>query len=351
MLKIILKLILYFFYPLSILYQFLFFFKKSITKSNVIPNALVFSVGNLSVGGTGKTPFVIYLSRLIQTIDDESKITILSRGYGGKNSKIGMEVEPDSDPTLCGDEPLLIKKSLKNIEMIIGRNRFGSYAKFSKWQMKQRKLILLDDGFQHFSIDRDMDIVLIDSIQKLGTYGFTLPIGILREKYTSLKRAQVVIFTKSDLVNLDELNELKEQFLSVNPNLKIYHSYYKPGNLISCSGELKLDYIFQKKVFLFSGIAEPNSFIRTIENINPKSFQFRRFKDHHSYSEKEILQVLKTSIEYDIAICTEKDFVKIRKLEIHNDMLKNLHYLHIEARIKEESDFIRFLKEKINANP
>ncbi|MCB1189723.1 MAG: tetraacyldisaccharide 4'-kinase [Leptospiraceae bacterium] len=321
----------------------MFFLKKKNTSPQKIPNSLVISVGNLSVGGTGKTPFVIYLSNLIAQLDNTIQITILSRGYGGKNSKQGMKVENDSNPIFSGDEPLLIKKSLENANVIIGVNRLASYQKYANTNTG-KNVILLDDGFQHFAIERNLDIVLVDSIRLLGN-GFTIPLGTLREKHTALKRARIVVFTKSEQANPNEIEKITAKFLAVNPSLQIYHSYYETRSLLNLLGDsLDIIQVSGQKVFTFSGIASPETFVNSIKKMNPALLGFQRFKDHYSYSENDILKILKTASEYDLVVCTEKDYVKIKDYKIESNLAKKIYYLKISLCLKKEDEFLDYLR-------
>lgn len=332
---------LYLLIPFSWLYQFLFFVDRLFKKKFKIKNAIVISVGNLTTGGTGKTPFVILLSQKIRALSDQ-EIYVLSRGYRGKKSATGMLVETDSRPEDCGDEPLLIKKMVPFIRMIVGRDRYAAYRTFVH-PGDFRKIVILDDGFQHHAIRRNYDFVLIDSDNQLDN-GFTIPIGHLREKISALRRANAVVFTKVTNENILSLERIREKALQHNANLKFIYAEYFPEKLWNFKREsMGVTRIQGKRIFTFSGIGNPESFLRILREQSPSQTEFRKFPDHAVYSKEMVQQIIQDSEKSEFIICTEKDFVKIETLEISPQLLRKIFYLRIGVRIRNENELTGIL--------
>jgi tetraacyldisaccharide 4'-kinase len=334
------------FYPISLLYQFIFYLNRIIKTPHRLPVTLTISIGNLSVGGTGKTPFTLHLAKLIPQIQSDIRITILTRGYGGAWSKSGGEVEINSLPENTGDEPLLLKRNLPYVDVLVGRNRILSfYRKFPPAEPFDKKhIVLLDDGFQHFSIERDIDIVLIDGQKLLGN-GNTIPIGRLREKFASISRADVVVFTKikPGLSNL-KLQQLETKIKKSYPNCKIFHAIEKKTEfkLIQENGEMvskDLNFLNGKKVFAFTGLGNPEPFFNSIKELVGGTIETRSYPDHFSYPNSALQKLFLRPEDY--LVCTEKDAVKfsIEKMKLFQGRLV---YLRIESEIIETSAWYEF---------
>lgn len=387
---------LYLLYPFSLLYQFLFYIDRLFKTKHKIPDAFTISVGNLTTGGTGKTPLTIYLAGLVHSIFPEKQIIVLSRGYRGNKSKEGMRVELNSNPSDSGDEPLLIKAKIPFAEVIIGRNRFQSYnenqsrgkqslsfselsplvdinGRFSprfRSRIRNRffispngeereptqtdtgvkKIIILDDGFQHHAIKRDLDFVLVDSNNAFGT-GLTIPLGILRERITAVRRAHYIIFTRYAKENASNVEILKVRFIKINPDLKFYNLTYIPLPLLNSKREiLSLETLNTKKVLVFSALGNPFSFENLIESYKPKEIKKLRFPDHFAYDEKTMLSLFQELKSFDLLICTEKDFIKIKHLNLKNPEMEKIFVLPVEVYLNKQSelksDLERLIKSK-----
>lgn len=332
------------FYPFCLLYQIVFFLDQKFTKPKKLQNSFVISVGNLSVGGTGKTPFTIYLANTIHKLYPEKEIVILSRGYGGKKSSQGMLVLEDSNPEDTGDEPLLLKRALPFATVIIGKDRYSSFLEFHKLT-GSKTIVILDDGFQHHRLQRDFDFVLIDSQKKFGN-GFTLPVGMLREKPSALQRANSVVFTKTKFLASEEFDAFKKSVLRLNPKLNPYIFSYHPNSLENAKARKSIAEINGKKVFVFTGIGNPEYFLKTIESQNPLRIQYRFFQDHHEYTIQELTSLIEESKECDLLICTEKDYVKIEKFELHGQFEK-IYYVVLSTEMTDTFSFEKELKKLI----
>ncbi len=279
----------------------------------------VISVGNITVGGTGKTPATI-------AIAEEAKRrgfspVILTRGYKGK-AKGPCFVAPDSiTPTLLfGDEPVLMAERLKDVPIVKCADRYegGMFAienlNSQISNFKSQIIFILDDGFQHWRLYRDMDVVLIDGLNLFGNRKM-LPIGPLREPLKELKRADVFVVTKTK-------NEpLAEELKKINPSAPVYFSQYKTVKVRNASGEeFPVEMLKDKKVFVFCGIAKPESFIQTVRSVCGDTAGSKIYRDHHRYSQTDILYLMEQSkaLNCDFLITTEKDMVKIKESQISN---------------------------------
>jgi tetraacyldisaccharide 4'-kinase len=326
------------FYPFTLLYQFLFFLDKTIKKKYKLPST-VWSVGNLSVGGTGKTPFTLSLLKLILN-KRNTNIVVLSRGYGGRLSKNGALVGPNSTTDEVGDEPMMVYKNYPNIQMIIGRNRYKSFHTYYK-NKSNPDLILLDDGFQHHSLDRDLDIVLIDTSKPLDR--FVLPLGKLREPLSALKRANVIVFSKWESCDKSLWNNWVQKIEGLNPTAKIIYFSFEIKYLENCLGNRIHSDFSSYNAFLFSGIGNPDSFFNLVKNRFSNIEGLEIYLDHHNYSEKDIHHILEKSKNSDIIVSTEKDFIKCKNLINYSNNPK-FYYLKIEGNISDEDFFIQQFK-------
>jgi len=295
-------------------------YKKGILQSKRLPCPVI-SIGNITVGGTGKTPMTVYVTELIRRFG--YKVAIISRGYKGKAEKTGGVVcdrrmicmEPDQ----AGDEPFMMAQRLKTVPVIVGKDRF----KAGILAIKEFKpdVLLLDDGFQHLKLYRDLDLVLLDSKKPFGN-AYIFPRGTLRETTSALLRGDAVILTRSDVGKQVSLSQIK----NFVPKKPIFHSFHTPyiykiitGNSLESPDRLnissKYDFdIFKgNRVFAFSGLASNDDFRRTIESFTCKLVKFSEFPDHHPYSNRELDEIVKSAMDLsaEFIFTTEKDYVRI----------------------------------------
>jgi len=295
-------------------------YKKGLLQSKRLPCPVI-SIGNLTIGGSGKTPMTIYVAELIQSLG--YSVAIISRGYKGQAEKIGGVVCDGRricmGPDTAGDEPFMVAQKLKTVPVIVGQNRF----KAGRLAIQEFKpdVLLLDDAFQHLKLHRDLDLVLLDSKKPLGnTYLF--PRGTLRETASALSRGDAVILTRSDIGKAPSLDQIKKHV----PRTPIFHSAHIPyiykivtGNSaqsedsLTSSSEYDFGAFKNKRVFAFSGIASNDNFRRTIESFQCKLENFSEFPDHHQYSEKELDKVVRSAMDVsaEFIFTTEKDYVRI----------------------------------------
>ncbi len=258
----------------------------------------VISVGNVSLGGTGKTPITISIANFLQK--KGLKVGIVSRGYGRKKSSNSFLVD-NQHWTECGDEVVLLKNNLHSeIPIFVSNNKVFAAKKLSKMGCN---IIILDDGFQHRKIHRDIDIVLIGPQNQLKNRQLIYPYGSLREPLKNVKRADITIMTKKNIVknksilNFDYALDLviKDEILSTSKDKLIKDLLKSSDNLSVCS------------------IGDPISFSKTLESLNINIKKRLIFPDHWSFSLQDVNKINKLASKYDLhnIICTEKDYIKL----------------------------------------
>ncbi len=285
----------------------------------------VVSVGNLTAGGTGKTPMTQYLARGFAQFG--AKAAIVSRGYGGRAQKSGGVVSDGANlflgPEDAGDEPYMMAASLPGVPVIVGGDRFA--GGISAVERFCPDVILLDDGFQHLRLHRDLDLLLMDGRYPLGN-GHILPRGALREPASASARADAIIFTRSD----GEIGDLTriEPFVG---NIPRFQSMHRPAirMRISASNALESEApeseVVQKpstknfplsgrRIYAFSGIADNHGFRGSLEKEGGNICGFQNFPDHYAYGPSDIREIMERgkSSGAEIFATTEKDYVRIR---------------------------------------
>jgi tetraacyldisaccharide 4'-kinase len=311
-----------------------FFYTVGLKKPKRLPCPVI-SVGNLTVGGTGKTPLVVALARGL--MKRGIPVAILSRGYMGKKSS-GPLVSDGQNLFLSleesGDEPFLMAKSLKGIPILVGKDRFtnGEIA----LQRFDIRGLLLDDGYQHLQLHRDLDLLLIDSQVGFGDHHL-LPRGILREPLSHLRRADLLLLTKVE--DLEACQPLDEKLHRIHPSSPIFHSHYEPLGLIGPNEEREeLHSLKGKKVMALSGIANPSYFVSLLRKYGLEMVREVTFPDHHVYSKRDLASIEKRSKGADRVVTTEKDMVKLKELNMGHLPIRALR---IEVRIWEEEEFYK----------
>ena len=309
-------------FPFSILYGFItsirnFLFDKGILKSYSFDIPII-AVGNLSVGGTGKTPQIEYLIRLLSP---KYKIATLSRGYK-RQSKGFVLADSTSNAAILGDEPFQFYKKFKNIQVAVDADRKKGIEQLLS-QIEKPDIILLDDAFQHRKVKAGF-YILLTSYDDLYCNDFMLPTGNLRESKSGAKRADVVIVTKCPAnFSLDEQNKIKAK-LKLDFNQELYFSYIDYDEFIySEDKSMTVSEIKNVDKLLLAGIAKPELFFRHLEK---KDDDTMVFPDHHHFTELDISSIKYLAMEM-LIITTEKDFVRL-KGKLDN---KQLYYLPIRS--------------------
>ena len=275
----------------------------------------IISVGNLAVGGSGKTPMVEYL---IRKLKDEYNIATLSRGYGRKTNGF-LWVESNLLPTKTGDEPLQIKTKFQDIAVAVCEDRVAGVKRILA-EKPEINLILLDDAFQHRAI-KPLVQILLSTYHNSYFQDYLMPVGRLRESRKGAKRADATIYTKCP-------ENYKPIQFGKDP---IFHSTIK----YSIEG-------FEGPIFGFSGLAKNEIFAKHLASrYDLKGFE--GYRDHHTFTQKD-LDKLKTQAKDATLVCTEKDWIKIKQL----DGSEQVKHISITTEIEGKTDFTTWLKAKIN---
>ena len=299
-------------------------YRRNIVKPRKLP-CRVIAIGNITVGGTGKTPMTMYVARQLQRLG--YRPAVISRGYKGRAEKNGALVSDGNKifigPDQAGDEPFMMACRLNHIPVAVGGNRFAVGTLVLK--EFDVDVIVLDDAYQHLKLARDLNLVLLDRNRPFGN-GHLLPRGILREPVSCLERAHGFILTRSDTKTIGDAIITMESLRSILLRAPIFVSrhvpyYYQIGkgqsirfDEISNQAESDaFDALQDRKVFAFSGIGRNDDFKRTVESFNCGIAGFRFFADHHPYSRDDIEQICRCAKDAgaDLIMTTEKDHARL----------------------------------------
>jgi tetraacyldisaccharide 4'-kinase len=307
----------------------------------------VVAVGNLTVGGTGKTPVVELLSKSLR--DRGRKVAILSRGYKSRKldkpqrwvsadqSQVPGHVMPKVvstgkaillDSKFAGDEPFMLARNLDGVAVVVDKDR----VKGGRFAIRELGVdtLLLDDGMQYLGLAHSMDIVLIDSKSPFGTEAL-LPRGTLREPPGNLKRAGYILITKCDGSSNDLLIERIRRYNRSASIIECTHGPIHLENLFTREKE-DLDFLKDKWIAAISGIAVPENFEKSLERLGARVEIRRRFSDHHRFSRREIDKFMQRCVERDmeLIVTTEKDAVRFPR---PTDLDVPVYFLRIEVEI------------------
>jgi tetraacyldisaccharide 4'-kinase len=307
------------------------------TESLPVP---VVSVGNITFGGTGKTPFVIYLCRLLK--EEGYRPAVLTRGYASKGGDAPRFVPTEGGYRKgCGDEPAMIASILKEIPVIVSPDRIAA-AKLALDELVI-DLFLLDDGFQHRRLERDMDILLIDSQRPFGTLGL-LPGLTLRESPAGVNRADLVVLTQCR----PELEEYRaeETVRNFNEEAPILHalSFGSCFRTIDEDVLVSADDIRGNRVIGLSGIANPWRFFNDLRRFGALLCGEFVFEDHHDFTQEEIDRIVSRTLdeEAEAVVTTQKDAVRLEELDFRGIPFI---YRELQMRIVEEERLLDLVKE------
>ena len=285
--------------PLSLILLVIIFIKKVFTRERKFKIPII-CVGNIYVGGTGKTPVSILLAN---KLSGQKRNPVILRKYY----------------KIHKDEHDFIKNKFKNL--ILSKNRIIGLSEAEKTEFDTA---ILDDGFQDVSFTKDISIICFNQNQLIGN-GLVLPAGPLRERLSSLKKADIVI------INGEKDKIFEDKILKINNNLKIFYSFYKPINI---------DEFKNKRLLAIAGIGNPENFFDLLKKNNLNIEKKLIFPDHYNFSKKEIKKIIEQSKKDKLKIImTEKDFYKIK-----NYSLNDIKYLKVEVKIRSEEK----LFDKIN---
>ena len=323
-------------FPLSIIFKFVTDIRNKLYDCNFLKsekiNVPVISVGNLSTGGTGKTPLVDFI---IYNLKRDYNISVLSRGYNRK-SKGFIEIKNSDNPSLVGDELFLIKSNHSEVPVFACEDRVEGAKKIIS--ENNTNLILLDDAFQHRKISRNLDIVLTD-YNNLFYKDYLLPYGNLRESRNNINRADVIIVTKCPLdFNKADAIKIKNQ---INPKKtqSLFFSQIKYSETLFGFKELSFKSIRNSKLTLVTGIANSQPLKEYLKK-NNVNFDHFDYPDHYNYSRKDVNKILATT-ENNIILTTKKDYYKLSQFKIDN-----LLYIDIKVEFLDgKQEFLSTIKE------
>ena len=291
---------------------------RSPVKKDILPGFVV-SLGNLTVGGTGKTPAVAMLAEW--AVEQGFKPAILSRGYGARSRQKALEVSDGktvlATPSKAGDEPYLLAKKLKAVPVLISKDRV--HAGLLAHHKHGTNFFILDDGFQHVKLHRDLDLVLLDATRPFGNMHL-LPRGPLREPLDHLGRADAFILTRSgENATLILMDFLKNKF----HGKPVFRSRHMPQKIVFPRSWKSYGpaFLIGKKVAAFAGIARPEHFRDTLTKLGAEVLFFKAFPDHCPFSRAQIEEMILRAKNADCLMTTEKDWVRIENLGIHEDKL------------------------------
>lgn len=301
------------------------------------------SVGNLSLGGTGKTPLVALAARMLQAAGFEP--AVLSRGYKAEAERSGLLVS-DGLSVLCqvrqcGDEPLLLARQLEGIPLAVGRDRRRSASLIPSAKRPAKRIFILDDAFQHLRICRDLDLLVLDASDPFAG-GRPLPAGRLREPLSAIRRADWILLTRSQWVA--DLDRVEARVRRLHPEAPILAFHYAPTAWIDVrSGAcLPIQEAADRLGIALAGIGKPKLFAQDLQKLGIRVEQEAFFPDHHWFSQKELDRLLESAVTI---FTTEKDAVRLEGLRFDEGQILALR---IEARPDDPEGFRRRLVEWAN---
>ena len=322
----------------------------------ILPNKVI-SIGNMTLGGTGKTPATMALARRAVTMGFQP--CIITRGYKGKAEGpcfVSRGDGPLLDEEQAGDEAMLMAETLPGVPIVKGKNRYkaGMFAIENLHSpvsgLQSQRLFILDDGFQHWALHRDKDILLID-----GTYPFgnrkLFPLGSLREPLAAMKRADIIVITthhtssiaegsgdSADTVdaNIRSLTEEIKKYASAKP---LYYAQRRPTAYITPSGNtFALTDMHNKKIFGFCGIGNPDSFKETLFSLNTELKGLMIFRDHYQYGMSDFQRITGNANKSgaDWIVTTEKDIMRLRGFSLPENLLAVRIEFHVDEQFYED---------------
>ena len=332
--------------PISYLYQFLQNIHKAAYRYRIIKqkgfSKKIVSVGNLTVGGTGKTPFVIFLVNFLKRAD--KKIVVVSRGYKRKGKNRLVDIRDKGDEIESGDEPWLIGKRTA-VPVVVSRDKKEglSYA-IEKYEPD---IIILDDGFQSFSIERDVDILLLDASDNFMD-SMVLPAGKLREPLDAIKRADIVVITRCNQAKDNQIRKIERLVRRYSSAIPLFLSFHNPLSFVKIpeNETVNLYNLKRKRILSISSIGNNKSFLLTLKSSGLNVIHSESYLDHHSYSMRDIKRIKRLVDEHtiDAIVTTEKDLYSIK--DYVTKLPVPLYSLPIELSLENEKRFKSLLKEK-----
>lgn len=336
-------------WPLSVAYRiglavYLWVYNSGLRKRHKL-GVPVISVGNLTCGGTGKTPAVQTICRMLA--ERGLRVVVLSRGHGG--SARGATIASDGESVAgtsaeVGDEPVLLSKTLRGVPVVVGKDRRASgdlaCERFSP------DVIVLDDGMQYWQLHRDLDIVILNARRPYGS-GHVFPMGDLREPISGLRRAGAVLLTNSRALDEAQLDSLKARVSKLIPATHVFASNHVAVGLSSAETgeEHDLSWVAGRRIFAFCGIGSPESFLGMLSNLGAAIAGNIIFPDHYRLSDRDITAIIDgaKASGAEAIITTEKDLARLDQA-----CIPNLHTLAIRLEIEDSSHFAQYIANRID---
>jgi len=280
----------------------------------------VICVGNLTLGGTGKTPCVEWLARYLSEQGYSS--TILSRGYGSVQGR--------------NDEALVLEENLPDVPHLQGRDRVQIAT--TAIDELEPEVLILDDGFQHRRLQRDLDIVLLDGSDAWGRNRL-FPHGFLREPRKGIRRAGIVIVTRANVLDSVRKTKLENEIRKLNSHCVIGFAEHRPMELLREGTDQKIELVKGKKVAAFCGLGNPLAFRKTLEDLGANVVAWKEYPDHHNYTKQDVTELVNWAhqSECELIVTTQKDWVKLRVDSLGE---KPLYALRIGFHVIENLDEI-----------
>lgn len=320
--------------PLSNVWESIYRVRRSMYEYGILKKNYfkvpIISVGNITFGGTGKTPVIIWLVKLCEELGQRP--LVLTRGYKGKlEHSSGMIVGGQrfrSNPKEFGDEPLLISRKMKNGAVVVGKKRSENLKKY--FHEVEPDVVLLDDGFQHIQLYRSFNIVLFDASLPIERYK-TAPMGYLREGLTALKDADAILISRADQVAEEKIESLLELLGNYHRrDIPIAKFKYVPDKVYDCLDRsvMEINDLTNKKVIALTAIASPESFYRLLDSYGANIVEKVSYPDHYFFTLDDINELLFKCTQHNaIIISSEKDIVKIRRVTQDS----RIHYININV--------------------
>lgn len=324
-------------------------YASGILKSKKLP-CTVISIGNLTTGGTGKTPMAIYVAERVRQMG--YRVAVISRGYKGAAEKSGGIVSDGNAirmaPDMAGDEPFLLAASLTGIPVLVGRNRYKSGMQAIN--RFQTEVLILDDAFQHLALFRDLNLLLLDSTIPFGN-GHLLPRGTLREPISAITSGDALIMTRSPqpfCSSAESWARKRPVFFAIHE--PFFSTRFSAGDILSFQGNETFTgegLLTGKRYFAFSGIAHNDDFLKTLKKMGIDVRGFLGFSDHHIYSDNDIQLILNAAVKAGATtlVTTEKDLARL-----HGRFLFPIECVVIGIRMSldKAKAFDRFIQNRIS---
>jgi tetraacyldisaccharide 4'-kinase len=301
----------------------------------------VLSVGNLTFGGTGKTPVVQAICRILQARG--LRVAVLSRGHGG--SACGTLLVSDgenllADASAAGDEPVFLASTLPGVAVAVGKDRRKSGSMVIG--RLHPDVIVLDDGLQYWQLHRELDIAVLDATRPFGS-GLVMPAGDLREPTRGLCRAGIILLNHSQTLTDGEYNTMLERLRFLAPNATVFRCHPRPISLtrVSDKESIPVEWLKGRRVTVFCGIGKPSAFIDNLTAQGAKVVDALVFADHHAYTPQDLDLVERRSYESgaQAIVTTEKDIARLGEINLTNE----LYTLGIEIEIERSKEFAETL--------